>query len=250
MTKNDPVDVGICRAGPYVGSWIMGPADSIIEDFLQDDIEQFYSWSWDFQPHEPEFDISKALTRKEALRNLREWQVDWVGHDLAALAREMLFDNTGFIERSSIFGLVRGSTLLPIRGVNLISYPLPLKLQSVRSVVTFKNQLENCFPQLAGAGGSQWSRAATDLYPGRFVEVSRRGWFAEEGAPGRGVHGLSSVSLQSVEPMDGDLVARAYDLAETDRCVAFVPLGLQGVNDPCPASPWTWVKTLKKSSSV
>lgn len=223
----------------------MGPTEAAIEAAFDETEGQVYSWSWEFQPFQPEYDLPRQLTRRQALRQIREWRVFWADQHFASLAREMLFDDTGFIEQRTLFGLIKRVELRPIEGVDLVSSISPLKLQSVRSALTFKMQAQESFPQLVGCRTPQWSRVAAGLLRGDFVEVGRQGWFTAEAGPRGDAQCASHSNPSSLSPLRGDLVERARELAGSDRCVAFIPAGKPVVNDSLPVEPWEWLETLR-----
>lgn len=243
----------MCHSGPYVGSWVIGPTETIIQSAIDlaahESDEELYSWAWEFQPLEAEYGLPPALSRKEALARVREWNVEWVDRGLAELARAMLFDDNGYHRRRRLFGLIRTTVLEPIYEARVVSYPHPLKLQSVRSVVTFKQQAEALFPPLRECAPDRWSRAAADLLRGDFVEVSRRGWFAVDwDSHARGGDRDESRRV-AITNLGVDPVTRAKQLEETETCVGFVPRGVSVVNDPEPVSAWDWLRDLQRWSA-
>jgi len=249
VRPSESLDVGICCSGPFAGSWISGPRESVIEASGGEVDDEIYSWSWSFQPFQAEFDLPAALTRREALDQLREWKVNWASPSIAGLARAVLFDDTGFEERRSFLGLIRSVELRPIEGVNFLVSRSSIKLQSVRAVVTLKQQLEKSFPQLSRIKGPLWSSFAGEIMKGEFIEIDRRGFFASMVDLPKESYDGTHRELTSKAAFRGDIVARARQLAGSRECLAFVPHGASLANDLLPVAPWAWLWELRNGGT-
>jgi hypothetical protein len=205
--------------------------------------DELFSWSWEFQPSRPEYQVSEAMTLQQALEVVTEWDVSWCSSGDSDLAESILFD-VGNHEMSLRERFLGAPPRIAPSRVQVGKISRPVKVQSVRFAYALDLWVERTYPRVARLVGPERLLTEGDVLGGEFVVTPRIGALVTNPGSAQTHESQSyadaAASLCVSQP-GASLLALARALAETAHCLAFIPAGDQVHNDLKPSDPWAWL---------